>query len=68
MDRDSFIRVLRNCIGSATHTEYPSIEMEKLSDRGLIELAELVRDLLQLRLDKLEQAVMPTIPADGKFH
>ena len=67
MDRESFIRVLRNCIESATHTSYANIEMERLSDRGLIELAELVRDLLQLRLDKLG-LVLPVPPADGKFH
>ena len=44
--------------------------MYKLSDRGLNELAELVRDLLQLRLDKLakESLPMPVMPVDGKFH
>ena len=68
MDRDSFIKVLNNCIWSAVHTEYPNIDLSKLSDRGLIEFAELVRDLLQLRLDKLEKHVLPVAPADGKFH
>lgn len=68
MDRVQFIRVLKDCIRSATHTEYPNIEMEKMSDRGLIELAELVRDLLQMRLDKLEKVTLPVMPSDGKFH
>lgn len=68
MDREQFIRVLKDCIRSATHKEYPNIEMEKLSDRGLIELAELVRDILQMRLDKLERVELPVMPSDGKFH
>ena len=46
MDRDSFIRTLQGCIGSATGRQYSQIEWTKMSDRGLIECAELVRDLL----------------------
>ncbi|MGH9320302.1 MAG: hypothetical protein ACRD3V_10510 [Vicinamibacteria bacterium] len=43
MDREQFIRVLRTCIESATGRVYPDIEWERLSDRALIECAELVR-------------------------
>ena len=68
MDREQFIRVLKDCIRSATHKEYPNIEMEKLSDHGLIELAELVRDVLQLRLDNIQKAALPLMPTDGNLH
>jgi hypothetical protein len=49
MDREQFIRVLRGCIESATGRDYPNIDWTRLSDRGLIETAELVRDLLERR-------------------
>jgi hypothetical protein len=49
MDREQFIRVLRGCIASATGREYPSIDWTRLSNRGLIESAELIRDLLERR-------------------
>jgi hypothetical protein len=50
MDREQFIRVLQGCIESATGREYRNIDWTKLSDRGLIESAELVRDLLEKRV------------------
>ena len=67
MDRDSFIRVLQGCIGSATGRHYPHIDWTKMSDRGLIECAELVRDLLEKRSKSLDK--MLTEPArDGNIH
>lgn len=50
MDRDQFIKVLEGCIESATGRNYPDIDWERLSDRGLINCAELVRDLLERRV------------------
>lgn len=67
MDRDSFIRVLEGCIRSATGREY-RIEWTEMSDRGLIECAELVRDLLEKRVSGADQEAMPTAPIDGKLH
>ncbi len=49
MDREQFIKVLQGCIESATGHEYAHIEWDRLTDRGLIECAELVRDLLEKR-------------------
>ena len=49
MDREQFIKVLRGCIESATGRQYSQIDWTRLSDRGLIECAELVRDLLERR-------------------
>jgi hypothetical protein len=67
MDRDAFIRVLSGCIESATGRLYPSIEWDKLSDRGLIEFAELVRDLLEKKL-RAEAALAAPGPLDGRVH
>ncbi len=50
MDREQFIKVLRGCIESATGREYAHIDWDRLTDRGLIECAELVRDLLEKRV------------------
>ena len=55
MDREQFIRVLRGCIASATGREYPSIDWTRLSNRGLIESAELIRDLLERRAQDRNQ-------------
>lgn len=62
MDREQFIRVLESCIKSATGRRYPHIDWTKLSDRGLINCAEMVRDLLERRSDKAvtEVAVEPS--------
>ena len=68
MDRDAFIRVLQGCIGSATGRRYPHIDWTKMSDRGLIECAELVRDLLEKRLRGLDELVSAPAPRDGKIH
>jgi hypothetical protein len=60
MDREQFIRVLQGCIESATGREYRHIDWTKLSDRGLIESAELVRDLLERRVrDTRAPGVLP---------
>ena len=50
MDREQFIRVLRGCIESATGRDYAHIDWDRLTDRGLIESAELIRDLLEKRV------------------
>ena len=50
MDREQFIRVLRGCIESATGRDYTHIDWDRLTDRGLIESAELIRDLLEKRM------------------
>ncbi len=50
MDREQFIRVLRGCIESATGRDYVHIDWDRLTDRGLIESAELIRDLLEKRV------------------
>ena len=68
MDRDSFIQVLQGCIGSATGRQYPHIDWTKMSDRGLIECAELVRDLLEKRLRALDQMLTAPEPRDGNVH
>ena len=68
MDRDSFIRALQGCIGSATGREYPNIDWKNMSDRGLIECAELVRDLLEKRPRALDQVLTAPEPRDGKIH
>ena len=49
MDREQFIKVLQGCIAGATGREYSHIDWDRLTDRGLIECAELVRDLLEKR-------------------
>jgi hypothetical protein len=68
MDRDSFIQVLRGCIGSATGRHYPNIDWTKMTDQGLIECAELVRDLLEKRLQALDKMLTAPEPRDGKIH
>ena len=68
MDRDCFIRALQGCIGSATGREYPHIDWKNMSDRGLIECAELVRDLLEKRVRALDQMLTAPEPHDGKIH
>lgn len=52
MDREQFIRVLEGCIESATGRRYPHIDWSRLSDRALINCAEMVRDLLQGRRER----------------
>ena len=59
MDRNSFIRVLEDCIGSATGRQYPHIDWTQMSDRGLIECAELVRDLLEKHRRRLDPTLTP---------
>jgi hypothetical protein len=68
MDRDSFIQVLQGCIGSATGRRYPNIDWKKMSDQGLIESAELVRDLLEKRLQMLDKMLTAPEPRDGNVH
>ena len=68
MDRDSFIRTLQGCIGSATGRQYSQIEWTKMSDRGLIECAELVRDLLEKRFMALDKMLKAPVPRDGNIH
>lgn len=62
MDREQFIKVLESCIESATGSRYPHIDWTRLSDRGLINCAEMVRDLLERRSQRaeLETALAPT--------
>ncbi len=68
MDRDSFIRTLEGCIVSATGRRYPHIDWTKMTDRGLIECAELVRDLLEKRMQVLDEVLSVPAPQDGKVH
>ena len=68
MDRDSFIRVLESCISSATGREYKNIDWNQMSDQGLVESAELVRDLLEKRLRALDKVVVASAPLDGNIH
>ena len=68
MDRDSFIRVLEGCISSVTGREYKHIEWTQMSDRGLVECAELVRDLLEKRLRDLDSVGMASEPRDRNIH
>ncbi len=68
MDRNSFIRVLESCISSATRRDYKHIDWTKMSDQGLVECAELVRDLLEKRLRDLDKIVMASEPIDGNIH
>jgi len=56
MDREQFIRVLRGCIESATGRDYAHIDWNRLTDHGLIECAELVRDLLEKRFGEARPA------------
>jgi len=58
MDREQFIRVLRGCIESATGRDYAHIDWDRLTDRGLIECAELVRDLLEKRAPETKQRAL----------
>jgi hypothetical protein len=52
---------------SARGRFYPSIEWDKLTDRGLIECAELVRDLVEKILrGKADLGAPP--PMDGRVH
>ncbi|TDI35174.1 MAG: hypothetical protein E2P02_28350 [Acidobacteria bacterium] len=67
MDRNSFIRVLEGCISSATGRDYKHIDWTKMSDQGLVECAELVRDLLEKRLRDLDK-VVASAPIDGNIH
>jgi hypothetical protein len=39
-----------------------------MSDQGLVECAELVRDLLEKRLRDLDKVVTATAPIDGNIH
>jgi len=63
MDRDQFIKVLEGCIESATGRHYPDIDFQKLSNQGLIQCAEMIRDLLERRV----RARVPE-PVDGRLH
>jgi hypothetical protein len=65
MDREQFIKVLRGCIESATGREYAHIDWDRLTDRGLIECAELVRDLLEKRV---HEAKPPELQAGERMH
>jgi len=65
MDREQFIRVLRGCIESATGREYVHIDWDRLTDRGLIECAELVRDLLEKRVRETKP---PELLAGERMH
>lgn len=67
MDREQFIKVLESCIESATGRSYPDIDWCKLSDRGLINCAELVRDLLERRARRAETEVSAR-PSTGPMH
>lgn len=64
MDREQFIRVLRGCIESATGREYGHIDWSRLSDRGLIECAELVRDLLEKRVQESVRSHPTSFPGE----
>jgi hypothetical protein len=64
MDREQFIRVLRGCIESATGREYGHIDWTRLSDRGLIECAELVRDLLERRVRDSQKHCASAFPGE----
>ncbi len=64
MDREQFIRVLRGCIESATGRQYGHIDWTRLSDRGLIECAELVRDLLERRVRENPIAFETAFPGE----
>lgn len=68
MDRDSFIRVLEVCITCATGRNYPHIDWTTMSNRGLIECAELVRDLLERRVAATSPVASETLPLDGNVH
>jgi len=68
MDRDSFIRVLEVCINSATGRRYSHIDWTALSDRGLIECAELVRDLLDNSARTGAEDGDAIMPRDGNVH
>ena len=68
MDRDSFIRVLEVCINSATGRRYPNIEWAAMSNQGLIECAELVRDLLEHRVRAETGFREAPMTRDGKVH
>ena len=68
MNRDSFIRVLEGCISSATGREYKNISWTRMSDQGLVECAELIRDLLEKRLRDLDKIVTAQGPGDGNIH
>ena len=63
MDREQFIKVLEGCIESATGRQYPEIDFGKLSNQGLIQCAELIRDLLERRV----RSQVPDV-ADGQMH
>ncbi len=65
MDREQFIKVLRGCIESATGREYAHIDWNRLTDRGLIECAELVRDLLEKRVHETKA---PALLAGERMH
>jgi hypothetical protein len=65
MDREQFIRVLRGCIESATGREYAHIDWDRLTDRGLIECAELIRDLLEKRV---RETAPPALVAGERVH
>jgi hypothetical protein len=65
MDREQFIKVLRGCIESATGRAYSHIDWERLTDRGLIECAELVRDLLEKRV---RDERLPELTAGYRMH
>jgi hypothetical protein len=65
MDREQFIRVLRGCIESATGRRYAHIDWDRLTDRGLIECAELVRDLLEKRV---RESKPPELAAGERMH
>lgn len=66
MDRDSFIQVLQDCIGSATGRQYRHIDWTQMSNEGLIECAELVRDLLEKQRRALDSTEPE--PQNEKVH
>ena len=68
MDRDCFIHVLEACITSATGRQYPHIDWEHMSDKGLIECAEMVRDLLDRRAGAEIGESFGAEAVDGNLH
>ncbi len=59
MNRESFIQQINQCIYNATGRYYSGVDLTRMTDQGLIQFAEMVRDLLTVRGEVRANEIVP---------
>ena len=59
MNRESFIHQIKQCTYNVTGQYYPAVDLTKMTDEGLIQFAEMVRDLLAVRAEAGVSKIIP---------